>query len=172
MDPRARKGTGGCCHGSMAAGTARTRGMAGTEDSTRKGTYLDHRSRRQKLEAMANQTTSPQEAAIARSKLVEMRKNDGGDHATAQKSRPLSGPGYAFHGLCPGCGHTAFLHSTPSGYLGCTTPKCFCLYTFFPYPAFGLDQGWHSLRERIDAKLEMDGIKITEMYDNAFFDAL
>ena len=132
----------------------------------------DSRSRREKLEAMANQTASPHEAAVARTKLgkhptivtanekIDGKRMDPPEgwadavwHAftqayTRQASRATYhqwGPIRAPVGIpCPGCGHSALEHVGGTCY-ACESMICNWV-SLGPGNAYGLSPGWHNLK--------------------------
>jgi len=59
----------------------------------------DHRSRRQKLEAMARQTVSPHEAEVARRKLVQMGPSETVIHAQNTGTETITSYWTVFYGV-------------------------------------------------------------------------
>lgn len=137
----------------------------------------DKRTRREKLEAMANQTESPNERAIARSKLglppegEYTEINIGGfifrirvldnptiihrfDPAEAQRTSHDNSPTF-----CPNCGHGEYLHAGGMCY-GLWLEPCSCHWSILGTGnAAGLDPGWHS-PEDMRASWSVDGSPI------------
>lgn len=65
----------------------------------------DHRSRRQKLQDMANQTASPHEAEVARRKLAEI-----GDEPPKPARSSSSSFLFSRRGRCSRCGNTTWIN--------------------------------------------------------------
>lgn len=105
----------------------------------------DTRTLRQKLEAMAKQTASPEEASIAQRKLLlkgELRETYAGIFASDDAAGP-----------CPGCSHGADRHAGGT----CYGMNSFCdcrWHILSEGNTFRLPKGWHSVSDMLGRSYE------------------